>query len=126
MSTTQRAPSFVEHLGYLCGRTLPESTHAWVLNDLVGPGAVRRYTVRGIVPLLPLISLFLLLPGELWVRLSMMMLLFIPYVYFLIALGTVYRRHRLHSHGLDPDLVNQQSQARRDLERDEYERRFGR
>lgn len=120
------APTFPQRLGYLLGRTLPTDLRGWVVDDLTGPGAVRRYTVRGIVPLLPLLALFLLIPGALWIQVSMMMLLFIPYVYFLAALGTVYRRHRLHSHGLDPDLVSRRVQERRDREREEYGRRFGR
>lgn len=126
MKKAARKPNALQYAGYVCGRTLPAEMRDWVQNDLVGPGATRRYLVRGIIPLLPLLALFLLIPGPLWIIGSMMLLLLIPYVYFLIALTYVYRRHRLLSHGLDPALVTRREENRRQREKDDYERRFGR
>jgi hypothetical protein len=98
----------------------------WVRNDLVGNGAQVRYLARFTVPVIPLLLLFLLIPGPLWMSLAMMALLFIPLVYFAIALMNVYRRHRLLIHGLDPQLINAKAQSRVDRTRDDYERRHGR
>lgn len=125
MSAPSR-PTFGQYVGYQFGRTLPGSLQNWVRKDLVGPGASARYLIRFTVPVLPILALFLLVPGPVWIPLAMMALLFIPLVYFAVALMQVYRRHRLHSHGLDPDLVAEKAQRRADRVRDDYERRHGR
>ncbi len=56
----------------------------------------------------------------------MMALLLIPLAYFVVALGTIYRRHRLLSHGLDPQLLDEKAQRRADRTREDYEKRHGR
>ncbi|MDH6282312.1 hypothetical protein M2284_004467 [Rhodococcus sp. LBL1] len=125
MSAPQR-PTFGQYVGYQFGRTLPPSLQDWVRNDLVGPGASARYLIRFTVPVLPILALFLLIPGPVWVPLAMMALLFLPLVYFAIALMRVYRRHRLESHGLDPDLVAEKARREAEWIRNDYERRHGR
>ncbi|MGQ4598839.1 DUF5313 family protein [Nocardia sp. R6R-6] len=120
------APSFPQRIGYICGRTLPESMSDWVRADLVGPGATRRYLLRFLVPVIPVLMLFLLLPGPLWMGLAMMALLYLPLIYFTVALLYVYRRHRLIKHGLDPALADADSRSRTERERLDYERRHGR
>lgn len=119
-------PTLVQQVHYVFGGTLPPSMADWVIADLTGPGATRRYLLRFLLPVIPPLCLFMLLPGPLWMQLSMMSLLYVPHVYFTIALLTVYRRHRLAKHGLDPDLANQEEIRRRDAERVAYERRYGR
>ncbi|WP_089249388.1 DUF5313 family protein [Rhodococcoides kyotonense] len=119
-------PNFWQYVGYQFGRVLPSSMQDWVREDLVGNGAQARYLIRFTLPVIPLLSLFLLVPGPLWIGLAMMALLFIPLVYFAIALMNVYRRHRLLVHGLDPELLNAGTQAKIDRTREEYERRHGR
>lgn len=119
-------PSLPQRIGYLCGRTLPASMADWVLNDLTGPGATRRYLLRILLPVIPPLLLFLLLPGPLWMGGAMMALLYLPLVYFTVALMYVYRRHRLIQHGLDPALADSDTRARAAAERADYERRHGR
>ncbi|KIQ19399.1 hypothetical protein ASG56_15070 [Rhodococcus sp. Leaf7] len=119
-------PTGLEYVGYQFGRTLPPSMQDWVRRDLVGPGSTTRYMVRFLVPAVPLLALFLLIPGPLWIRLAMIALLLLPFVYFAFALMNVYRRHRLLSHGLDPALIGAKAQQRVDDVRDDYERRHGR
>jgi len=119
-------PTLVQKVRYLCGATLPPSMSDWVVADLTGPGATRRYLLRFLLPVIPPLCLFFLLPGPLWMQLSMMALLYLPHVYFTIALIYVYRRHRLVRHGLDPALVNKEERRRRDDDRLAYERRYGR
>ncbi|MCC3327881.1 DUF5313 domain-containing protein [Nocardia abscessus] len=119
-------PSFGQRIGYVFGRTLPESMSDWVREDLIGPGATRRYLLRFLVPVLPVLMLFLLLPGPLWMGLAMMALLYIPLIYFTVALLYVYRRHRLIKHGLDPALADADARRRDERERLDYERRHGR
>ncbi len=124
MSTTK--PNFRQYLGYQFGQVLPPSMQDWVRNDLVGKGAQARYLARFTLPVLPLLALFLLVPGPLWIGLSMIALLIIPLIYFAVALMNVYRRHRLLVHDLDPELLNAGAQARADRTREDYERRHGR
>ena len=123
----QRKPNLGQYLRYLFGDVLPESMQDWVRNDLVGPGAMTRYVLRFTIPLIPLFAAFyLLIPGERWIPLAMMALLLFPVLYFAVALMNIYRRHRLLSHGLDPELLDAKAQRRANDTRDDYERRHGR
>lgn len=119
-------PSLGQRIGYLLGRTLPAEFSDWVLRDLTGPGATRRYLLRILIPVLPPLLLFLLLPDPLWMGAAMIALLYLPLIYFTVALMYVYRRHRLVQHGLDPELADADARARAAAERAEYERRHGR
>ncbi|MFD3458727.1 DUF5313 family protein [Nocardia fluminea] len=119
-------PDLWQRVRYITGGTLPPSMADWVLADLTGPGATRRYLTRFLLPVLPVLCLFLLVPGPLWIGLSMMALLYLPLVYFTVALVYVYRRHRLVSHGFDPELANEAERRRAEVERVAYESRHQR
>lgn len=119
-------PTLFQQVRYVCGATLPDSMREWVLEDQTGSGATRRYLLRFLLPMIPVLALFLLIPGPLWMGLSMMALLFIPLLYFTVALTYVYRRSRLIKHGLDPELAQSAERAREDAVRSDYERRHGR
>ncbi|MFF0818576.1 DUF5313 family protein [Rhodococcus sp. NPDC003318] len=122
-----RKPTFTQYVGYVFGRTLPDSMQDWVQSDLVGPGASIRYVLRFTLPLIPIfVAFYLLIPGERWIPLAMMALLLLPVLYFAIALMNIYRRHRLLAHGLDPELLNERAQRRAARTRDDYESRHGR
>lgn len=101
----QERPGPLRRIGYLLGRPLPESMRAWVRNDVTGPGHLRRYVVRGFLPVVPILIALFFIPGSLMVRLGMVLLLAIPLIYFQIALSGVYRRHLLRNNGLDPALA---------------------
>ncbi|MDR2280199.1 MAG: DUF5313 domain-containing protein [Gordonia sp. (in: high G+C Gram-positive bacteria)] len=119
-------PGLLQKIGYLLGRPLPVSMRDWVRNDLTGPGHVRRYIVRGLIPLVPLLVGFWFIPGPLLLRGGMMLLILIPFVYFQIALIRVYRRHLLINNGLDASLVDAVQIQRADAVADDYRQRFGR
>lgn len=124
---TERAtPSLPQRIGYISGRTLPASMTDWVREDLTGPGATRRYLMRFLIPVIPVLCLFLLMPGPKWMGAAMMALLYLPLIYFTVALMYVYRRHRLIKHGLDPALADADSRRRAASARHDYERRHGR
>ncbi|WP_043655832.1 DUF5313 family protein [Nocardia thailandica] len=123
---TRSTPTPWQRLRYIAGGTLPPELRDWVLRDLTGPGATRRYLMRFLIPILPVLCLFLLVPGPAWMGLSMMALLYLPLVYFTVALTYVYRRHRLIKHGLDPALAVAADERRADAERHAYELRHGR
>ncbi|HLS78655.1 MAG TPA: DUF5313 family protein [Nocardia sp.] len=124
--SARTTPTPLQRVRYVCGATLPPEMRDWVREDLTGPGATRRYLMRFLLPVIPPLCLFLLLPGPLWMALSMMALLYLPHVYFTVALLYVYRRHRLVKHGLDPRLAHLHEQQRRDEDRLAYEHRYGR
>lgn len=126
MTAEPTTPNPVQRAGYVFGRRLPASMSDWVVGDLTGPGATRRYLLRILVPILPVLCLFLLVPGPLWMGLAMMALLYIPLIYFTIALMYVFRRHRLVQHGLDPALADADARRRAEADRLDYERRHGR
>lgn len=126
MMGSRTKPTFIQRIRYICGATLPPEMADWVIHDLTGPGATRRYLARFLIPVILPLCLFLLLPGPLWMQLSMMGLLYLPLVYFTIALIYVYRRHRLVKHGLDPALADAEERRRDAEERLAYERRHGR
>lgn len=119
-------PSPLQRLGYICGRPLPPSMRDWVLRDLTGPGATRRYLLRILIPIIPVLCLFLLIPGPLWMGLAMMALLYLPLIYFTAALTYVFRRNRLIKNGLDPALADADRRAREAADRNAYEQRHGR
>lgn len=123
---SDRTPNPLQRLRYICGGTLPESMAEWVLRDLTGPGAARRYLLRLMIPLIVVLSLFLLVPGPLWMGGAMMALIFLPLMFFAIALTYVYRRYRLARHGLDPALADVAVRTRATLQREAYERSHGR
>lgn len=108
------------------GRALPAEYQQWVHDDIVNPGATRRYMLRWNLPLIPFLLLFFLVPGPIWMPISMMLLLLLPWAYFAVALMPVWQRHRLQQHGLSPELVGTKARMRAERERAAYERRFGR
>lgn len=116
-------PTLKQRITYDLGRTLPESLHDWVRNDLVGPGAEARYLIRFLVPTVPLFFLVFLIPGDAWIKLAMLAMMIVPFVIFTIALSYVYRRFRLFAHGMDPGML--EKNKHRAQERLMYERRFG-
>jgi hypothetical protein len=120
------APNLPQRIGYICGRRLPDSMAQWVLDDVTGPGSTRRYLLRMLVPIIPVLMLFLLVPGPRWMGLAMMALLYLPLIYFTVALMNVFHRARLTKHGLDPALADTAAQERSESERSAYERRHGR
>jgi hypothetical protein len=124
--TERVTPTLGQRIGYICGRTLPAEMTEWVGRDLTGPGATRRYLLRILIPIIPVLLLFLLVPGPAWIGLAMMALLYLPLIYFTVALSRVYRRNRLLEHGLDPELADARATSRAEAERLAYERRHGR
>lgn len=123
-TATTPEPTARQRLGYVLGRTLPTQLHPWVIADTTGPGATLRYATRCLIPLIPILAGLLLIPGPWIIRTGMVLLLFLPFVYFLLALKNIYLRHRLVSHGLDPRRLNATKQRRLDQEQASYESRY--
>lgn len=74
--------------------------------------------------MMPPLLLFLLFPGPVWVSVLMMLLIFLPVVYFAIGFTYVYRRFRLQQHNLDYRLADRNRNGA-DEERHRYHEEFG-
>ncbi|WP_026917980.1 DUF5313 domain-containing protein [Gordonia shandongensis] len=123
--TDRTRPNAGEYVLYCYGKRLPDSMRAWVRHDLAGPGAVRRTVLRwSALCVLVLLPLFLI-PTTALVYASMMLPILIPFVYFAFALNTVWRRHRLSQHGIDPHVADELKRKRDAPIHREYAQRYG-
>lgn len=119
-------PNAVEYVLYCYGKRLPDSMSGWVRNDLAGRGAVRRTVFRWSILCVLILIPMLFIPTTLFVHAGMTLPILIPFVYFSFALNTVWRRHRLTQHGLDPDLADELKREREAPMRATYEQKYGR
>ncbi|WP_227997857.1 DUF5313 family protein [Nocardia australiensis] len=118
-----KSPRIRQRIAYDLGRELPVELHEWVIHDLVGHGAMERYLVRFLGPVIPFFALVLLFPGPMPLKIGLIVMMIVPMVIFTVALSYVWRRFRLVQHGLDPDLVDHTKISEHD--RDLYELRHG-
>ncbi|MFQ6325549.1 DUF5313 family protein [Nocardia sp. CWNU-33] len=118
-----KTPTIRQRITYDLGLELPEELHEWVIRDLVGHGAMERYLVRFLGPIIPFFALVLLFPGPMPLKIGLIVMMIVPLVIFTVALGYVWRRFRLVQHGLDPELVDHGKISEHD--RDLYELRHG-
>ncbi|WP_225730406.1 MULTISPECIES: DUF5313 family protein [unclassified Nocardia] len=116
-------PTIGQRIAYDLGRELPAELHEWVIHDLVGHGAMERYLVRFLVPIIPLLALVLLLPGPLPLKVGMFVMMLVPLIVFTVALGYVWRRWRMVQHGLDPNWIDHNKI--RERERVRYQAQYG-
>lgn len=119
-------PNPLQYIAYCYGKTLPESMHDWVRNDLAGKGARRRTIVRVTIPALLIMAPMWLIPATVYMHLAMTALLLLPFIYFAHALDKIWRAHRLRQHGLDPGLVDELARRRDAHIHEEYRKRYGR
>lgn len=120
-------PSVAQWFMYsVFGRPLPRSMQNWVRRDLVGPGAVPRHLIRGLLPFTPIFLAFLVLfPGALWLRGAMVLLSVLLALFYTLAFMDLNRARRLELHGLRPDLKSDRAQKRMAQERSTYEKLHG-
>lgn len=120
-----KTPTLRQRLRYDVGGVLPTDLQDWVLHELTGRRSTARYLARFLLPLVPLLMLFLLFPGPNWIAGLMMLLIFIPVVYFATGLHLVYRAFRLGQHGIDPaSIPRTMPNAERDRETYEANYRY--
>lgn len=124
MAESTARPRGWQYVRYCYGATLPPSMREWVAKDLAGRGAAWRMVVRWAIPCILLMLPMLFVPADWGVRFIMFAPIPIAYVFFSVALNTIYRRHRLEQHGLDPELVKHQERIRNADLYDEYHRKY--
>lgn len=115
-------PNLVQWFMYsVFGRPLPTSMQEWVRRDLVGPRAVPRHLLRGLLPFTPIFVAFLVLfPGALWLRGAMVLLSVLLALFYTLAFMDLNRARRLELHGLPADLKSDRKQELLDDERATY------
>ncbi|WP_232066438.1 oxygenase MpaB family protein [Tsukamurella tyrosinosolvens] len=74
--------------------------------DMLGWKWSEATVVRFAIPCLLILVPFWFIDTSVLNRATMTLPIFIPFVYFSIALNKIYRRGRLRHHGLDPELVD--------------------
>lgn len=119
--TRPRRPSPWQRLRYAVGRPLPPELRDWVERDLNGRGAFARHLVRNQLLFSPIYVVFLLFPGELYIRVLMVLLAAILGLTYNVIYQPQNRERRLEQNGLPTDLVPEQTRRRREAERSRYE-----
>ncbi|TQF69107.1 hypothetical protein FK531_10070 [Rhodococcus spelaei] len=124
MSATR--PNPLQWVAYACGAKLPDSMHAWVLRDLTGDHFLIRHLIRAMVPFLPLFAVFMLFPGPLWLRGSMVLLGVLLALFYSVVYMDQNRARRLQKNGLPQDLENPRRRAAREAQENAYDRAWRR
>ncbi|MGL6234011.1 MAG: DUF5313 family protein [Segniliparus sp.] len=125
-STEKNRPNLFQWIGYAYGRKLPDSMRAWVENDLTGDWAAPRHLWRNMVPFFPIFALILwLVPGQLWLRGAMVLLMAILALVYSGAYMKQNRVSRLVKHSLPADLENPKKVLAREESRARYLEIYG-
>lgn len=103
-STPRHHPSAPRWLLYAFGGRLPDRFDDWVYADLTGPDwrlrEVGRILLFAVVP----ITVLLLLPGPLEIRIYAALFVLIGPLFVGLAYGDELRDHRLRQHGMLPPM----------------------
>jgi Family of unknown function (DUF5313) len=92
---------------YLVGGTLPLDYRDWVRQDLTGPGWIHRQALRILTLSVPFALMFLLLPGQLSVRLTASIFMMSAALGVGYATAGIFRDRRLAQNGLDAPAPSQ-------------------
>lgn len=99
MTEKLRRPNPVQWMWYSLGGRLPQRCREWVLRDTTGRTWVWRHAARTTVLLAPLMAVWLLLPGPLWIRgLLVLMAGIVGYFYSFVYMEEA-AENRLVKHG---------------------------
>ena len=105
-----RRPPLGGRLHYLIGGTLPTEYRPWVQRDLTTSGWRNRQALRLVFQSLPIVLVFLLLPGRIGVRVSVAVFLFLASVAMGYGTGTYFRNRRLVQHGLPVPIPREEDE----------------
>ncbi|MCK9902724.1 hypothetical protein CC117_25045 [Parafrankia colletiae] len=98
----REAPPLGGRIHYLLGGTLPPRYSAWVSHDLTGPGWRYRQALRPFFLMLPFAVVFALLPGQVGVRVTIVVFLLLSGVGLGLATSGYFRNRRLEQHNFPP------------------------
>ena len=109
---------------YLVGGTLPPKYNDWLSWDLTGPGWRLRQALRPFLLMLPFAVMFALLPGQISVRVTIVVFLLVAGIGLGFATSGYFRNRRLVQHGFPPVFPSEDRED--EGYRDEDERPDGR
>ncbi|GAA4525045.1 DUF5313 domain-containing protein [Amycolatopsis samaneae] len=92
-------PGVFRWFWYAVGGRLPERYAPWVLHDMTGPHWKARHVARSTVGIAPLCLVWLLLPGPLTLRLSLVLMATLVAYFYSCAYMEESAEHRLTKHG---------------------------
>lgn len=97
--TDRRRPNPARWLWYAIGGRLPEQHRSWVLHDVTAKTWIWRHAARAAVLLLPLMLVWLLLPGPLTLRLSLVLMAGLVGFFYSLVYAEESGENRLRKHG---------------------------
>ncbi|WP_131742001.1 DUF5313 family protein [Actinomadura roseirufa] len=102
MSRIPGDPNPLQRVAYALGFRLPPGNRDWVRHDLTDAGWRSRLLMRHLALMVPLSALLALLPGPLWVRVTVPLLAIVASTLTVAISSDDLRRARLQRHGLRP------------------------
>ncbi|NIH80670.1 DUF5313 family protein [Amycolatopsis viridis] len=125
--TERRRPHPFLWLWYAIGGRLPDEHRTWVLHDVTTRSWLWRHAARASVLLLPLMLVWLLLPGPLTLRLSLVLMAGLVGFFYSLVYAEESGENRLRKHGYPYGTGRQvRTQARDEAEREVKERYLAR
>jgi hypothetical protein len=116
-------PNPVRWVWYAVGGRLPVTYRRWVLHDATTRTWILRHAVRSSVLLVPLCSVWLLLPAPLTLRLPMVLLAALVGYFYSFAYIEESVEHKLAKHGYANGTGKQvRAAARAELDKEVFER----
>lgn len=91
-------------VAYAFGARLPTGYGTWVLHDLTARTWFLRHLARTAVQCVPT-ALFVLLPGPLWLRVTIPVFVFVSALFMAAIFSPMIREKRLYQHGFLPEIV---------------------
>jgi hypothetical protein len=120
-------PNPAQWAWYALGGRLPARYREWVLHDVTAKSWIWRHWARSAVLLGPLCTVWLLLPGLLWIRLLMVALAAIVGHFYSFVYIEESGEHRLAKHGYPRGTGKQvRAQARAEIEEEIRQRYIAR
>jgi hypothetical protein len=87
---------------YALGFRLPAENRDWVRHDLTDAGWRGRILLRHLAVMVPICLVFVLLPGQWWIRGLTALLALLASMFTVLISADDLRRSRLRKHGLNP------------------------
>lgn len=109
-------PNALQWLWYAYGGRLPGHLREWVLHDITCRSWVLRHLSRTLAQWAPSL-LLVLLPGPLWLRLSLPLLVLVGALYASVSYIEETGEHRLGKHGYPLGMGREMRRARAEMAR---------
>src|SRR5256885_15967407 len=95
-------PGVLRWIGYAVGVKLPHRYDDWALHDATSKHWRARYVLQRSIGIVPLCAVWLLLPGSIWLRLSLVLMAALVAYFYSCAYMEESVEHRLCRQGFPP------------------------